>query len=370
MNKWLKLSLLNSVLLTILVGCSTVDSQAVFTSAAPRKTADLSTPPGLTKPDLNTKYKMGASYQEDSYQLDNVNGMKIVSGGSERWLVIESTNVSKVWPMLTSYFGQLGLTIKYQNPAVGVIQSDWAARNNNVPQGNSLRGLFAWIGMGSMYSLDSMYMYRATIWQDGNNVVIMDTNYQMDEEYLGCSSPGISNTSTLASSDSQQTKWIPRPSNPQLELEFLTQFMVFAGLPEPEVKKIAAKAEAEPKNATVADNQVIVNDQLERAWWRTGLALDRIGLGIIDKNRSLGEYYVYPLKSQEENPDPSFLQSWFGSESKNAQSTPKPLYTVKLLNLNNNQTAITIKLFDNSSVDKNFNKNQQQYLSNLAKQLQ
>jgi uncharacterized lipoprotein len=102
---------------------------------------------------------------------------------------------------------------------------------------------------------------------------VLATNYQMNEVYEGCGGTGLSNTSTYTSSDSQRTKWIPVPSNPQLELEFLTQYMVFSGAPQEQAKQIVQQAQTTPKNAVYANNVVTVNDALERAWWRTGLAL-------------------------------------------------------------------------------------------------
>ena len=364
-----------ALVLVTLIGisaCGTVDSQAAYTSTAPRNTDTLVTPPGLNSPDLVTSYKMAptATQQvQNGYQLATTKGMHIAYGGSQRWLVIESKDVNSVWPMVSAFINQIGLTVKYQNQSIGVMQTDWAARNNKVPQGTSIRGFFDWVGWGSMYSLNSMYMYRITLWQNGKDVVLMDTNYQMDEEYEGCRSPGIADTSTLASSDQQRTKWIPRPSNPQLELEFLTQYMAFAGMPEEQVKKIVATAESAPKTAALVNNQVVVNDQFDRAWWRTAIALDRVGLGVVDKNRSSGDYYVYPLQAQMDNPDPSFIQRWFGSESANAKALPKPVYTVKLI-AQGNQTLISLTQFDNSTPDKDFTANQKKYLTGLAQQLQ
>lgn len=353
----------------VITACSTVDSQAVYNSAAPRNTDTLATPPGLSSPDLNSSYKMTVIPGQNSYQVPNITGMAIKSGGSQRWLVIESQNVNKIWPSMRAYVTQLGLAVKYQNQAIGVIQTDWASRNTKVPQGEPIRDFFSWVGWGSMYSLDARYMYRITLWQDGNNVVVMATNYEMDETYEGCSGKAMSNTSTFTPSSSQQTKWIPVPSNPQLELEFLTQYMVFSGMSTEQVKEIKQQVQAAPKEATYANNQILVSDNLERAWWRTGLALERTGLGVLDKNRTLGEYYVYPLQAQLNNPDPSFLQKWFSNESSGA-TPPKPVYTVKLTAQGNAQTVITLKLYDAQSVDKDFAANQQKYLSGLATQLQ
>lgn len=361
-----------SLLIAGLTACGTTDSQAVFTSAAPRDTPNLAAPPGLTAPDVSTTYKMNkpSQTQTSGYQISNVKGMYIASGGSQRWLVLESDTVNNVWPLMMSYMNQLGLTVKYQNQSIGVIQSDWASRNTAVPQGSSLRGIFEWIGWGGMYSLNSMYMYRVTLWQDGNNVVIMDTNYQMDEEYQGCSSPGIANTSSYASSDQQQTKWIPRGSNPQLELEFLAQFMSFSGLPADEVKKVVATVKEPVKNAVVQNNQIIVNDTFDRTWWRTAIALDRVGLGIADKNRSNGEYDVYPLKASVENNDPGFMAKWFSNESATIGNEIKSVYAVKLSTNSNNQTVINFSMYNGVPEEQDFVQKRQKYLDGIANQLQ
>ena len=371
MQQQIKLGIVSFMAISLISGCGTVDSQSVYTSAAPRATDSLATPPGLTAPDLTTNYKM-APLSSNGYQVANTSGMHIETGGSQRWLVVESQSVTALWPMVLGYFNQIGLTVKYQNPALGVLQSDWAARDTKVPQGDSIRGAFAWIGWDSMYSLNSMYMYRVSLWQDGNRVILMDTNYQMDEEYEGCHSPGIANTSSLAASDSQRTKWMSRPSNPQLELEFLTQFMAFAGMPAEQIKKIALVAT--PKVAPLVNNQIIVNDPFDRAWWRTALALDRVGLGVVDKNRSSGEYYVYPLQAQIDNPEPGFFSKWFAAKNESGLSTgPKPVYTLKLVAAATT-TIISLNLYASSPQDKvpdkNLVANQQKYLAALAAQLQ
>lgn len=355
----------------LLYACGTTDSQAVFTSASPRDTPSLAAPPGLNAPEVSSVYKMNQPNQmQSNYEVDKVKDMYIANGGSQRWLVMESTNVNNVWPMLTAYVNQIGLTIKYQNPSIGVVQTDWASRNTSVPQGTSVRGVFDWIGWGSMYSLNSMYMYRITLWQDGNDVVVMNTNYQMDEEYEGCSSPGLAMQNTRISSDGQRTKWIARGSSPQLELEFLAQFMSFAGSPVEQVKKIVETQKQEiVKNAVYKNDSVIVNDSFDRTWWRAAIALERINLGILDKNRAMGEYDVYPLLSSVDDPDPGVFSKWFGNESANIEKEAKAKYKVMLTN-KDNQTIITLLPYDDGTKDQSFAEERKKYLTGLAEQLQ
>lgn len=352
----------------LLSGCSSIDTQAEFSSATPRSSSDLVVPPGLTAPEVNSNYKMLSNNPgETGYELNKIKDMQITQAGSERWLVVKNKSVDQVWPMMLAYLNQMGLVTKYQNKSVGLIQTDWATRNNNVPQ-TVIRGFFSWVGWGNMYSMPSQYMFRVNLWQNESDTQVFVTDYQMNEVYSNCSQP---HNSSVEPSDNERTKWVAMPPNPQLELEFLLNFMAFSGLPNNEVKKIVTKFTAEsatlPVMAQLQGTQLVLFDQFDRAWWRTGLALERSGLGVTDKNRSEGIYYVYPLQSQIDNPDPGFLARWFGNDSNNLQ-LPKAKYIVKLTT-SNNQTILTMSLAPGAT-DKDFASNQKKYLNALLKQLQ
>jgi outer membrane protein assembly factor BamC len=358
------LGLLSTVLM---YACANINTQAEYSSSTPRSSSDLTVPPGLSSPEISSNYKLSASQQTQAgYQLNQIKDMKIVQAGSERWLVINNKSVNEVWPLMLAYLNQMGLAIKYQNKTVGLIQTDWATKNNQVPQ-TGIRGLFNWIGWGNMYAMPSQYMFRVNLWQNESQTQIFVTDYQMNEVYPGCVP---AKNSTIETSDQQQTKWMPLPPNPQLELDFLLNFMAFAGLESAEVAQAAAVAMESQAQATMAQlrgNQLIINDQFDQAWWRTSLALERAGLGVADKDRSAGIYYVYPLQSQISNPDPGFLEQWFSKESHTLQ-LPKAKYLVKLT-LAGQQTVLTMTLASGVT-DKNFAVNQQKYLAALLTQLQ
>lgn len=359
------------VVSVVVIGCSTstINTQADYGQAAPRSTSDLTMPPGLTAPDSNSNYKMLNNQQiNEGYSLNQIKDMQIVQGGSERWLVIKNKSVNQVWPMMQAYLNQQGMPIKYQNKSVGLIQTDWAARNTTVKE-TGARALFDWVGMGAQYSLDSKFMYRINLWQNESNTQVFVTNYQMDEVYPGCSK-NLNQTIRVTTSDAQATKWMPVPPNPQMELGFLLQFMAFAGLSPDEVKQVIAAvavAESAPAEARLQSTTLVIDDQFDRAWWRTGIALERAGLGVTDKNRTTGEYYVYQLQATVDNPDPGVFDRWFGSGDKNKLQLPKAQYTVKLQSISN-QTNLTLELYPGAT-DKNFTANQDKYLKALQLQL-
>jgi outer membrane protein assembly factor BamC len=352
----------------LVAACSTSNDSQNYGAATARSTSNLTMPPGLTAPDTNSNYKMLETKQE-GYALNQVRDMQIVQAGSERWLLIKRKSVDQVWPMMQAFINQQGFNIKFQNKNVGLIQTDWVTRSTVVPE-TGVRALFDWVGWGNMYSLQSQYMYRITMWQNESDTLVFVTDYQMNEVYPGCIA-NVSQTIKVQPSDNQATKWMPVQPDPALELGFLMQFMAFSGLTPEEAKKAAAVVVAQAKESSTAEASVrgttlIINDQFDRAWWRTGIALERAELGVADKNRTLGEYYVYPLQSQVNNPDPGFLDNLFGT-SKNELKMPTAKYTVKL-QANGNQTNLTINLYQGAT-DVNFSRHQESYLDALQKQL-
>jgi outer membrane protein assembly factor BamC len=343
-----------------------LDYQGGYSQATPRSTTNLTLPPGLTAPTDNNSYKM-LNLQQQGYQLNNINNMNLVLAGSEIWLQVKQQSVNQVWPVMLAFLNAQNLNIKLQDPSTGLIQTEWAARNNVVKE-TGIRALFDDIGWGNQYSLQSQYTYRINLWQNESNTLIFVTDYQMNEVYPSCvNNPG--GTIYSHPSDIQITKWMPIPPNPQIQLEFLQQFMVFAGLSPEKAKQIATPAtnpNVVTDNAVISNNVLIVNDQFDRTWWRTGIALERANLGINDKNRSTGEYYVYPLQDDVDNPQPGFFDKLFGNNS-NTLKVPKTKYIIKLQQLND-KTNITMSLYP-GAVDKNFASNQKLFLELLQKQL-
>lgn len=356
------------MLLSIVVACATINTQAEYSSTAGRQSSDLTVPPGLTSPDVSGGLKLlpNDASIPGGYQLNKINDMEIIEGGSERFLLVKGKTVNDVWPMVIAYLNQAGLTIEYQNQAVGLIQTDWATHNNVVHE-TDVRGFFDWVGWGSQYSLKSQLKFRVNVFQNESGVELFVTDYEMNEVYPGCAKY-LNQTVKVYSTDAQVPIWMPIPPNPQIELEFLAKFMVFSGIKPELVKQVIAKSESASSQAVLQGSNLVIYDTFDRAWWRTELALSRVGLGVTDKNRSNGEYYVYPLQAQVDNPDPGTIARWFRDDKSNLQ-LPKAKYTVKLVSgASDQQVILTITPY--ATPDKNFAVEQKKFLDSLLKQLQ
>src|SRR4029077_1001612 len=92
-------------------------------------------------------------------------------------------------------------------------------------------------------------------------------------------------------------QWQVTPSDLNLEAEFLGRMMIAFGTPEQRAAASIAAVKAGTDRALIEKSkegasQLVVDDAFDRAWRRVGLALDRTGFTVVDRDRSTGIYFV------------------------------------------------------------------------------
>jgi outer membrane protein assembly factor BamC len=102
------------------------------------------------------------------------------------------------------------------------------------------------------------------------------------------------------------TRWQPRPPDPELEAEMLRRLMVRFGVDDSRAKSQIAAAQPAALRATLSKGDdgagtLALNEQFDRAWRRVGLALDRVGFTVEDRDRSKGLYFVRYIDPQIDN---------------------------------------------------------------------
>ena len=117
-----------------------------------------------------------------------------------------------------------------------------------------------------------------------------------------------------------QLRWLAAPPDPLLEAEFLSRLMVRLGSDEATARTaLAASADAVAPRARLVAGQptatLEVDEGFDRAWRRVGLALDRSGFTVEDRNRSEGLYFVRYVASQGgAKESPGFFSRLFGAK--------------------------------------------------------
>jgi outer membrane protein assembly factor BamC len=108
----------------------------------------------------------------------------------------------------------------------------------------------------------------------------------------------------------------------------LRRLMVRLGVQEERAKTVLANVQA-PARATLqkgSDGAALsLNEQFDRAWRRVGLALDRVGFTVEDRDRSRGIYFVRYIDPEIDNKSAdnkgllSRFKFWGGSNDKQKQ---------------------------------------------------
>jgi outer membrane protein assembly factor BamC len=114
------------------------------------------------------------------------------------------------------------------------------------------------------------------------------------------------------------TVWEPSGTDPDKEAAMLRRLMLYLGVSEQRAERVLA--EGPTKQASKArlaqeggETVLIVREEYRDAWRTMGLALDRVGFAVEDRDRSAGVYYVRyddPNKGQEKKGFMSKLTFW------------------------------------------------------------
>jgi len=229
---------------------------------------------------------------------------KIERSGNERWLSSPLTP-EKMWPQLRAFWQEMGLGLVVDRPESGVMETDWAENRAKIPN-DAIRAVIGKV-LESAYSTGERDKFRTRVERTETGSDVFITMRGMVEVY---------NTA-----DKAQTTWQPRPADPHVEAEMLGRLLQkLAAKPPRAVTPAAAVAAASaPEPATRArlltdrpTPTLQVDDPFERAWRRVGLALDRSGFTVEDRDRTQGQYFVrYVDPGQAGMEEPNFFTKLF-----------------------------------------------------------
>jgi outer membrane protein assembly factor BamC len=286
-----------------LAGCgggSMFDSKVDYKSE--RSLPPLDIPPDLTSPSRDTRFALPetarpttlSGYQAERKEqvksgsttvLPQVAQMRIERSGTQRWLVVQEP-AEKLWPLVKDFWQEAGFLIARELPEAGVLETDWAENRAKLPQDfiRSILGRFA----DSLYSTSERDKFRTRLERtaDGKGTEIYLSHRAMTEVYTPRDNQG----------DTGRTVWQPKDADPELEAEFLRRLMVRLGAPDEKGSQLAAsspgQARAEIRKGNDGTELLQVQEPFDRAWRRVGLALDRVGFTVEDRDRQKGLYFV------------------------------------------------------------------------------
>ncbi len=305
--------------LAILVsGCSILEEDKIdYKSAA--KAPSLEIPPDLSQLRKESRYAIesnsatASGFQSASARVadagtasNSLGDVRMERQGNQRWLVA-ARSADKVWEPLREFWTSNGFVLITDSPDIGIMETDWAENRAKIPQ-DIIRKTLGKV-LDSLYSSGERDKFRTRVERNAQGgVEIYVTHRGMVENYT--------------SAQKDQTIWQPRPSDTELEIEFLRRLMVKLGA-SPEAAKSATTGitPAQAASVTSVDGQpsILINDNLDRAWRRTGVALDRTGFTVEDRDRSKGVYFVrYVTTGTTAGKESGFFGRLFGGQKEEA----------------------------------------------------
>ena len=251
--------------------------------------------------------------------LPKVQNARVERAGTQRWLVVDS-KADQLWPTIKEFWQEAGFIIDIERPESGVMETDWAENRAKIGQ-DIIRRTLGRI-LDGLYSTPERDKFRTRL----------EVNAAGETE-IYVSHRGMIEIYKTEGRD--QTVWQPRPADPELEADFLLRLMVRLGSDEGRAKQTLAAGGRPPDRAKIvrASGASIVEleEGFDRAWRRVGLALDRVGFTVEDRDRSKGLYFVRyaDTDATKRRADPGFLSrvtGWFNTD----KTVPAEQYQIKV----------------------------------------
>ncbi|MCF8179263.1 MAG: outer membrane protein assembly factor BamC [Sulfuritalea sp.] len=248
--------------------------------------------------------------------LPQVDKMRVERSGTQRWLVVAGS-AENIWPQIKEFWQELGFLVNVELPEAGIMETDWAENRAKLPQ-DFIRGSLGKV-FDSLYSTAERDKFRTRLEKGlkAGTVEIYISHRGMYEIYVN--------------EGKSETRWQPRPADPELEAEMLRRLMVRLGVEESRAKTMVAAEQRQDRaklsRASDGAGALLMEETFDRAWRRVGLALDRVGFTVEDRDRSQGLYfvrYIDPDTDNKKGESKGFLSKlmfWKGSsDSKPNQS--------------------------------------------------
>ena len=320
-----------ALLLAGLSGCSSTQSSSEsitgkgpvgYQSGKVQNTRGLEVPPDLTQLQRDNRYALpsapqgSASASEYMQQRQNVQpagtvavsspqdqGMRIEREGNQRWLVVEQAPEA-LWPEVKRFWKEAGFNLETEMREAGIMETEWAENRAKLPQ-DIIRRTLGKV-LDSFWSTGERDKFRTRLERRAAGGTEIYISHRGVEE-------------VLVGAEQDRTTWTARPSDPELEAEFLARLMVYLGADKAQAKQAAASSTppVQDRARLVKDGgeaYVEIGEGFDRAWRRVGLALDRSGFTVEDRNRAEGIYFVRYVDQEEAQQNQGFFSRLFSSE--------------------------------------------------------
>ena len=275
-----------------------------YKSAATVKVKSLEVPPDLAAVPRDDRYdipgekgnatlsnfnqkKVNGPVATTTEVLPTIKEARMERAGGQRWLQV-NLKPEQAWPIIKEFWQEQGFLIKTESQDTGIMETDWAENRAKIPQ-DFIRNTIGKV-LDGLYSTGERDKFRTRLERTADGGSEIYISHRGAKE-------------TIVGVQGGDTIWEPRPSDPELEAEFLRRLLVRLGTDREQAKTIVASGYLTPGQTGPVRSKLVaagagtqgyveLDDPFDRAWRRVGLALDRVGFTVEDRDRNQGLYFV------------------------------------------------------------------------------
>lgn len=346
----------------LLAGCGLLDSKKADYQSV-KRSRPLDIPPELSAPAKDDRYTVSEASSKgttfSSYNAERsaskavgsdavekaapvvvplqTEKLRLQRAGTQRWLVITGTP-DQVWLQVRRFVEARGLVVKMESPELRLVETEWAEKAVYVPEGG-IRGQLA-KALGSLYSTSERDRYR----------IRLEPGIEPETTDVFISHRGVEEV--YVSAERAETRWQPRANDPELEMELLSRLIQFLGVDEKKATAIVAvgvsNAPGDRARVVESGGKLIldIDERFDRAWRRVGLALDRNGFTVEDRDRANGLYYVRyndPLADKQSS-GKSWLESLaFWRDEKTSVELAQTTFRIAVLGVGDELSRVEVQ---------------------------
>lgn len=237
-----------------------------------------------------------------------VGDIRLERQGQTRWLVVNQSP-EQVYEKVRAFWSSVGFELVIDQPAAGLMETNWNENRAKLGEGG-VRGLLGSV-LERLYDTGERDQFRTRLERTAQGTEVYVTHRGLEEVYEG--------------DRKERTTWRGRPSDANLEAEMLARMMVALGGTKEQAdqtRQEAAQQAPTPSTAAVlatlnADaTSVTLRGEPDLAWRRVGLALDRGGFTVENRDRASGTYEVRLSVNDPAATQPGFFSRLFGRGNK------------------------------------------------------
>lgn len=271
--------------------------------------------------------------------LPQLYGVQVVEQPGALPYIRVAADTSTTWAAVKKYFETHGIRLKTQEPAIGLMETDWLENLSDLPR-TGVSGLLDSI-ISLTHDSGTRDRYRIRFAREGDNTTSVTLVYSQAEEKAVRDSH---------SKEAQGYRWQTSDNdNPEMQLEMTRRVALFVSAELRRQQQLAQNPATGGGNITTAhatlttaggQTALAIPGNYAQTWRILGIALDKASFALEKQDYNSGTYQVQYQPQSAEGQDKKGFWSRLWSGKKKADKANAPRYRIRLADQGSQSIAV------------------------------